>query len=151
MKKFMCIIVVMLLMGVQETHAARGGGGRGGGGHGHGVSKGHGVPRGHVVSRGHGAHVYRGHRSSTRIWIAPSWGLWPSYYSPYYSAAYYTPPPTVVTAVPETYIQRTDQAESDNYWYFCPGANGYYPHVRECSEGWLKVIPTPADLPPAQN
>jgi hypothetical protein len=29
------------------------------------------------------------------------------------------------------------------WWYFCPGANGYYPYVRECPGGWQRVSPQP--------
>lgn len=28
-------------------------------------------------------------------------------------------------------------------WYFCPEANGYYPYVKSCANGWQTVPATP--------
>jgi len=41
-------------------------------------------------------------------------------------------------------------SSSVQYWYFCAAANGYYPYVRSCPNGW-ESVPTipPAALPSA--
>jgi hypothetical protein len=45
------------------------------------------------------------------------------------------------------YIERQDEAvphsEAQQYWYFCKSAKGYYPYIKECPEGWQKVLPQP--------
>ena len=30
-----------------------------------------------------------------------------------------------------------------NYWHYCRSAEGYYPYVKECPDGWEQVAPTP--------
>jgi hypothetical protein len=42
-------------------------------------------------------------------------------------------------------------ASSAQYWYFCTGANAYYPYVATCPGGWKMVPATPpvaASVPP---
>lgn len=38
---------------------------------------------------------------------------------------------------------------SEQYWYFCAAANGYYPYVRSCPGGWQAVPTTPRDALPS--
>jgi len=38
------------------------------------------------------------------------------------------------------YEMQTPQQE-EYYWYFCPDSKNYYPYVKQCPNGWLKVIP----------
>jgi hypothetical protein len=67
-----------------------------------------------------------------------------------------TQPQTVVQ--PQTvYIQPAPvyappvTASSAAYWYFCAGANAYYPYVATCPGGWQAVPATPpvaASVPP---
>ncbi|NVN93344.1 MAG: hypothetical protein HXX11_22490 [Desulfuromonadales bacterium] len=122
MKKIICIalaVTALLLAGTSPSHAFRGG---------HG---------------GHGGH------GGVGVWIGPGWGpgWWGPYYpfSPYYP--YYTEPPIVIQQQPDTYIQQTPQTEQPSYWYFCREPEGYYPYVKKCPKGWLKVVPpeTPED------
>ena len=69
-------------------------------------------------------------------WASPFWGPW--YYPPPY---YYHPVPVVVSPpAPVTYIE---QRNAGSWWYFCESANGYYPYVKECPQGWQRVPPTP--------
>jgi hypothetical protein len=93
------------------------------------------------------AHGYRGH---VGVYIGgPVWG--PMWYPPY--SPYYYPPQVVVVpqAQPPVYIeQQQDTAPaaapavgSHQYWYFCKSGKGYYPYVKECPEGWQKVLPQP--------
>jgi hypothetical protein len=86
---------------------------------------------------GHGH--YRG-----GIWITPGWGPWWGGYYPYYS----TPPLIVERPSLEYYIEPLpEQREEPAYWYYCRKPEGYYPYVKQCPEGWMKVVPTP----PSQN
>ena len=105
-------------------------GGHGGGGHWSG---------GHGWHGGHGG----GH------WRGGGWGWgwgWP-YYGlglatgaflsyPYYNYPYYSP-----QQQSSGYVEPSPQAEEQTYWYFCPDARNYYPYVKRCPSGWLKVIP----------
>ncbi len=71
-----------------------------------------------------------------RVWWGPGW--WgPSY--PYYAA-----PPVVVQQAPTQYIQQDPSPPSaPQYWYYCQKPQGYYPYVKECSVGWMQVVPQP--------
>jgi len=93
---------------------------------------------------GHGPHVGVG------VWLGPGWwGPYPYYYPTYYP--YYSEPPIVIEQQPEVYVQPAPQAvEQPSYWYFCKEPQGYYPQVKRCPSGWLKVVPTPppSSLPP---
>lgn len=65
--------------------------------------------------------------------------------SPWYVAPrYYYQPVVTVPAGPPTYIERgSGPGSDDGYWYYCPGPQTYYPYVRSCPEGWMRVVPTP--------
>jgi hypothetical protein len=95
--------------------------------------------------RGHG---WRGH-SHGRIGVgvvigAPFWNPW---YHPAYYPVYY--PPVIIERQPPVYIEQSPPAESAprtgyaGYWYYCQSPGGYYPEVRECPTGWVKVPPRP--------
>lgn len=82
------------------------------------------------------------------IFIGPVWG--PGWWGPpYYSYPYYPPaPPVVIQQQPQEYIyQRTPQSEPQQYWYYCTESKAYYPYVKRCPGGWMKVVPTPAPAP----
>lgn len=61
------------------------------------------------------------------------------YYPPsyWYPPVYYSPPP------PPVYIEQP-QPQPQAYWYYCPSAGAYYPHVQSCAEDWQRVAPQPA-------
>ena len=97
-----------------------------------------------------GGHGWRGH---VGIYIAPplAWRYYPPPYPYYYPPTYYYPPPMYVTPPqPQTYIERppaqTAQPE-ESYWYYCTDPAGYYPTVKECPGGWLKVLPQTPQTP----
>ncbi len=77
------------------------------------------------------------------IWIGPVWGPWwgpPAYPYPYYSS-----PPVVVQQPSPAYEEQAPrQEQQQNYWYYCPESKTYYPYVKQCPGGWLKVAPAPA-------
>jgi hypothetical protein len=91
---------------------------------------------------GHGSHVGVG------IWLGQGWGpgWWGPYYYPQYYP-YYPEPPIVIEQQPEVYVQPAPQAEQPVYWYYCPDHQGYYPYVKQCPGGWMKVVPTPPRPP----
>lgn len=125
MKKTACLVLVVLvlLFAITIPGYARDGGHFRGDGHFHG-----------------GGH-FRGD-----IFIGPGWGGWgpwwgwgwgPPYY-PYYP--YYSEPPIIQQQTP-AYVQPSEP-EEPYYWYFCPNTKSYYPYVKKCPGGWLKVIPS---------
>lgn len=94
-----------------------------------------------AADRGHG----HGHSDiGVGIVFDPFWyGSWP-YPGPYYSPPYYYPPVVAVPADPPVYIERGDTApENSAYWYYCAHPRGYYPHVKQCPDGWRPVSPQP--------
>jgi len=67
-------------------------------------------------------------------------GPWyPYYYRPWYLYDYYAPPPLIVRDQPRVYVQPEQQPA--DYWYYCQDPQGYYPYVKKCPDGWMKVVP----------
>jgi len=85
------------------------------------------------------------------VWIGPGFGpgWWgPPYYG--YSYPYYPPaPPVVIQQQPQEYVyqQQPAQPAEQKYWYYCSETKAYYPYVKKCPTGWLKVVPTPVPTP----
>lgn len=77
---------------------------------------------------------------------APAFWYYPSPYY-YYPPAYYYPPTAMAPASPATYIERGDARagpeQAQDYWYYCPEAQAYYPYVKQCAKGWQRVPPQP--------
>ncbi len=74
----------------------------------------------------------------------------PVYVTPYgYCAGYFCPPvvvapPVVVQPVPVPAPAQAQPAQpSQGTWYYCKGADKYYPYVQECPGGWEHVPATP--------
>jgi hypothetical protein len=152
MKKAAYLILVvfaLVLIGAFPAEARNGGGG-GRGGHSGGPARTQGGGHGGGHRGGHGG---GGHFSGS-VWIGPGWGWgswwgWPYYYPyypyysyyPYYGGYYYPESPVVIEKQPRTYSE-PEQQEEEYYWYFCPDAKNYYPYVKKCPNGWLKVVPS---------
>ena len=53
-------------------------------------------------------------------------------------------------APPPVYIEqsgsRLRNGAGQQYWYYCKSGKGYYPYVKECPEGWQKVLPQPEQM-----
>lgn len=58
---------------------------------------------------------------------------------PWFPYGYYAPPPVIIQHQPPVYIE--PEQEEGNYWYYCRDPEGYYPYVRNCPEGWMRVVP----------
>ena len=80
--------------------------------------------------------------------------VWGSVWGPWYPPPYYYPPapaPVIVVppATPPVYVEQAPAApveaapETPRYWYYCPSGKAYYPYVKECPEGWQRVLPQP--------
>ena len=141
---FLVLLSVSMLPGdvVAADGHGGGGGGHGGGGGGHGGGGG-----GHGGGGwGHGG----GHGWGWGFGWGPWWGYgWGYPYYPYYYPydSYYEAPATVYQQQPA--YQESTRPEEQSYWYFCTKPQGYYPYVKRCSSGWLKVVPSSA--PPDQE
>jgi hypothetical protein len=130
MKRWAVVLAAagLLVGAVGSVQADRRGGDWRGGGHWHG---GHGGVRTHIYL-GLGAY---------------GWPYWDPFWYPAYPYPYYYAPPTVVVSPPPatTYIQPETAQQPDYYWYYCTSPKGYYPYVKRCPQGWLKVVPQPSD------
>lgn len=67
------------------------------------------------------------------------WGPWWGY--PGYGYPYYPSQPVVIQQQQPVYDMQTPQRDEEYYWYFCPDSKNYYPYVKQCPNGWLKVVP----------
>jgi hypothetical protein len=47
------------------------------------------------------------------------------------------------------YVQPAPAAEAPRYWDYCKKPQGYYPTVKRCPDGWMKVVPP--EQPPAEE
>ena len=141
MKKIMCgFLAVIVMVCISPMYAAARGTGTHGGVH---------VRVGYHY--GHRFHAWRAWPSWDYgfYWGGPLAAPWYSgpYYSPYYYPYYYSAPPAVIQQQPPVYEER--QQPPSQYWYYCQDPKGYYPYVKTCPGGWMKVVPqvTPPNQP----
>lgn len=101
--------------------------------------------------------IRRFHREDLGRWRAGRWvhgrhfgrlgwwwvvgGVWYFYPAPVYPYPDPYLPPTVMASPPPP------GQPPVQYWYYCPSLKAYYPHVADCPEAWMQVVP-PA--PPQQ-
>lgn len=129
----------------------RGGGGRAGHFAGGGGFRGGGF-RGGGFRGGGGGHFHHGGGFRGGVFIGGPWWWWDPFYYPFYPYYAYPYPyyssPSVVIEQPEEYVAPAPQSQQ-SYWYYCKDAKGYYPYVKRCPGGWMKVVPSatpPEDL-----
>ena len=72
----------------------------------------------------------------------------PWYYAPAPYPYPYYPPVVTVPAQPPAYVERSDgqpapSASPDDFWYYCPDSQAYYPYVKTCANTWQRVSPRP--------
>ncbi|MEJ2646763.1 MAG: hypothetical protein P8180_18050 [Gammaproteobacteria bacterium] len=68
------------------------------------------------------------------------WGpAWGPYWGP--PSYYYNPPVVITQPPPPTVYISPKQRRKPYYWYYCESAKRYYPYVKQCPGGWLKVVP----------
>jgi hypothetical protein len=101
---------------------------------------------GNRVFVGHHHAFFRPCCFGPRVFVGFGVGVpfWYPYPYPYPSYA----PAAVAEPSPPTYLQQDYQPQQQQYWYYCQGAQTYYPYVKECRGGWLTVVPQ-ASPPPS--
>ena len=68
-------------------------------------------------------------------------GVW-ELSQPHYGQYYTYPAPVIRQPAREIYVQPSPPLPANTgYWYYCRNPEGYYPYVKRCPDGWLKVIP----------
>jgi hypothetical protein len=98
-----------------------------------------------IPSSGHagGGHSDSHFFFSGSITLGPWWpgyGWYPGYPYAYYPAPYYPAQPVVIQQQPPVYAE-PGPSRSDYYWYYCQDPQGYYPYIKSCPGGWMKVVP----------
>jgi hypothetical protein len=104
------------------------------------VSVGAHIKMGHPAWRG--AHrPWRHHVPRSRFWLRGTvvFGSW-------YPWGHYAAPPLIIQQETPVYVQ--PEQEEPYYWYYCQDPQGYYPYVKTCPGGWMKVVP---DVTPPQQ
>ena len=141
------LVMALLASSAVPGYAQRGGGGShaGGGAPGGGWHRGGGWHGGGWRGGWWGPGVFIGAGLAAPSWWYPYYGYPYPYAYPYpYGYPAYSPP-VMVEPSPQTYIQQETPAQQ--YWYYCQSAQGYYPYVRECPDGWQQVAPQPPPPP----
>jgi hypothetical protein len=91
---------------------------------------------------GYWHHSWYGGRFGWWWVVSGVWFFYPvpvyPYPDPYVPSDFAAPPPPEDTPPPV----------SDQFWYFCPASNAYYPYVPACPTGWQQV---PANANPQQQ
>lgn len=87
------------------------------------------------------AHGRRGRAHFGVVIGGPLWWHWPHYptYRAYERVIVERPGPTVYVEKDADGVERAP----DQYWYFCPDTETYYPYVKECASPWHRVSPQP--------
>ena len=121
-------------------------GGHVSGGKVHGGHVSHGHFNGHHKSFGHHHHGH--HHGAAFVGFGVGFAYpWSWYYPPpYYYPGYYYPQPVAYPAQPVTYVEQgaaPAPAEQAGWWYYCEASRTYYPYVKECPSGWLRVPAVP--------
>jgi hypothetical protein len=100
------------------------------------------------------APAFAWHHGGVRFGVVIGAPFYPWYYPPYYTYPPYTYAPyPSAPAAPTTYIEQgsAQPAQGSSYWYYCEASKTYYPYVKECPAGWMRVVPqvTPQATPQA--
>ena len=146
MRKWLTLTALAAAMGMASTAALaqhHGGGGHGGGGwHGGGGQGGSWDGGGWHGGGWHGGHGHGGHvHGSFSVFLGPSFYWGPAYYPGYWydTPAYYGPTYYYEDPAP-VYVEPAPAAPASTYRYYCP-SGGYWPDVKSCPQGWLRVLP----------
>lgn len=158
-KRLLLTLSMALIIGSSTiANVLAAGGWRGGGGLYVGGWHGGGGWRGGGWNRGGRVGIYLGAPIGFNYGYSP----YPYYGAPYYGSPYsYAPAPIYyppVQSAPVIYIERknevrissrksprnSSQTNQTSWWYYCVDSKSYYPYVKNCPEGWLRVAPEPA-------
>jgi len=100
------------------------------------------------ADRGRHGHGRGGGRVGVGVYLGPGW-VSPGWWGPYPYYPYY-PPPIFVERPSDIYVQPAPSPEEPRYWYYCKDPEGYYPDVKSCPKGWMKVV-RPAQPPAGEE
>ena len=89
----------------------------------------------------HGGHWNHSWHNGVYGWWWLAGGAWYAYPSPVYPYPSPWEPPVAVVSPP---VAVAPAPPPTRYWYFCQGANAYYPYVASCPGGWQQVPAQPA-------
>jgi len=95
-------------------------------------------------NHGYWNHSWYGGRFGWWWIVSGVWFFYPvpayPYPDPYVPSSFESPPPPpdVQDAPP------APAAATDQFWYFCPASNAYYPYVPACPTGWQQVLASDA-------
>lgn len=84
-----------------------------------------------------------GRRGGARVGVfigGPLWWGWHHHYPRYERVI-------VERAGPTVYVEKDADGvarDADQYWYYCPESETYYPYVKQCASPWHRVAPQPA-------
>jgi hypothetical protein len=71
----------------------------------------------------------------------PYWGLRPDWGPPVLVAPPYAYPAPPIVVVPQQLQGYAQNQQESGYWYYCQNPQGYYPYIKSCPGGWMKVVP----------
>lgn len=86
------------------------------------------------------------------MWSPGFYGYRPyGYWDPFFMRppVYVISPPVTTPVRPPIYVQRQESQPTRpraGYWHYCQNPAGYYPTVKNCSQGWILVPPRPSEL-----
>ena len=80
------------------------------------------------------------------FWYPPYYPYPYAYVSPAYGGSAYAEVPTYSDA-PANY-DTSGYSERNDYWYYCPDSQTYYPYVATCASPWVPVLPEPSSGAP---
>jgi hypothetical protein len=85
--------------------------------------------------------VRAGRAAGPGVWGPGVWG--PGVWSTgVWGPGVWAPGVAVVQSEPRVFVERdAPAAQPQQWWYWCQSAQGYYPYVSTCSEGWRRVEP----------
>jgi len=100
-----------------------------------------------LLSAAASAPAFAWHHGGVRFGVVVGAPFYPWYYPPYYYPPY--PYPAVAApAAPTTYVEQGGAhpapSQRSSYWYYCEASKTYYPYVKECPAGWMRVVPQAA-------
>jgi len=128
------VLAAMLAVGPATADAAKGRSGKGDSGATGKSGKSHSGHR-HSGHRHSGKHHHRHRSGHAEFHWAPAFWPWWSY------ASY---PVVTMEPVPAQYVERSEQeAQPLDHWLYCAKAQGYFPNVGDCPEGWERVPTAP--------
>jgi len=135
-------LIITLLVGVSTSgEALAHGGGRGGGGW-HGGAR-VGIYLGAPIGFNYGYYPYS-YYGPAYYGIPNYYPTAPVYYPPIQSVPTYTQQSESPQISPQVAPKNSSQDVQGSWWYFCVDAKAYYPYVKQCPGGWLRVASQPA-------